>query len=70
MFHLFSIKNIDYERFMLQSGHFSVGANDKVIRHENVPLNGMKHPNVVAANAGRVETDGHSNGVANGNGVA
>jgi len=44
-FHLFSLRNIEYERYQLQSGHYSVGAVDNnLVRHENTFEKGSRHP--------------------------
>jgi len=60
-FHLWTSRNIDYERFQLQSGHFSTGAVDNFERHEK-----EHHHNGVANGNGLA----NGNGVANGNGAA
>jgi len=57
-YHLWSLRNIDYERFQLQSGHFSTGAVENFSMHEKKYHNDSNgYPN------------GQANGVANGNGV-
>lgn len=49
LFHLFALRNIEYERFQLQSGHFSTGASDaNYSSNKNVPF--VKMTQTPAAN--------------------